>query len=226
MKKKLVIFSGGLDSTAMALIAKTEPNCKVSLMTFDYGQKAQEEIARARRFAEMHGMSFVRQDISSLKFIFGDTQLTSDNNNIQEEYKKDVVVPLRNALFLQIAMIYAYTCGYDEVILGSHLDDCVEVNGERLFPDCSPEFFKAFELAMDFGTFRKDKKVKIVSASTLGMGKTNLIKRGVEINAHSIYNSWSCYKSGEHQCGVCDSCRNRKKAFKDANIVDNTIYEQ
>lgn len=224
--KKLVIYSGGLDSTAMALIAKQDENSQVTLMSFDYGQKAQSELDRAKAFAKKHGMDIIVQDISSLKYIFGSTQLTDESASIQGEYKKDVVVPLRNAMFLQIAMIYAYTNGYDQVLLGSHLDDCKESNGEMMFPDCSPQFFFAFEDAMDKGTFKSQKRVKIVTASTLGLGKTDLILRAMNIDAQAIYDSWSCYASNEHQCGVCDSCKNRKQAFKNAGVEDKTIYEQ
>ena len=224
--KKLVIYSGGLDSTAMALIANQEKDSQVTLMSFDYGQKAKTELDRAKLFAEKHGMDIIVQDISSLKYIFGNTQLTDENTSIQGEYKKDVVVPLRNALFLQIAMIYAYTNGYDQVLLGSHLDDCEETNGEMQFPDCSPQFFNAFEEAMDKGTFKSQKRVEIVSASTLGLGKTDLIQRATCIDAQAIYDSWSCYTSNGCQCGKCDSCKNRKKAFERAGIEDKTIYEQ
>jgi len=226
MKKKLVICSGGLDSISMSILAMKQEDCVVTLLSFDYGQKAKEEINRVKAFAKKYNLQHIIQDISSLKFIFGKNQLTDDNVNIQRDYNQSVVVPLRNAVFLQIAMVYAYTNGYDEVLLGSHLDDCEEVNGERLFPDCSPEFFKSFELAMDLGTFRKDKKVKIITPSILGMGKTDLIKRACAIDSESVFNSWSCYKDGGKQCGVCDSCKNRKNAFKNAGVVDNTIYEQ
>jgi len=226
MTKKLVICSGGLDSTAMALIAMSDKDSEVTLLSFNYGQKATAELKSAEGLAQKYGLKHIVQDISSLKFIFGKNQLTDSSTDVQTEYKQDVVVPLRNAVFLQIAMVYAYSHGYDEVLLGSHVDDCQEVNGERLFPDCSPEFFKSFELAMDMGTFRKDKKVRIVTASTLGLGKTDLIRRACAIDSQQVFNSWSCYKSGEKQCGECDSCRNRKKAFKQAGIKDNTIYEQ
>lgn len=225
MKKKLVIFSGGLDSTSVALMANT-PDSVVTLLSFDYGQKAGIELLRAKEFADTHGMDFIIQDISSLKFIFGQTQLTDKSSEIQQEYKQNVVVPLRNSLFLQIAMIYAYTNDYDEVWLGSHLDDCALFKGERMFPDCSPEFFKAFQLAMDMGTFLRDKKVKILTPSLLGMGKIELIKTSTQIDADAVYKSWSCYTTGEKQCGVCDSCRNRKRAFAEAGVEDKTEYEQ
>ena len=225
MKKKLVICSGGLDSTAMALISTNEPDSQVTLLSFDYGQKAGMELKRVADFASKFGIEHIVMDIASLKPIFGKTQLTSDEMAIEGNYEKSVVVPLRNSVFLQIAMVYAYTNGYDEVLLGSHLDDCEEVDGERLFPDCSPEFFKAFELAMDMGTFRKDKKVHIVTPSMLGMTKTDLIKAAVKISPETIYRSWSCYANGEKQCGCCDSCMNRKAAFVAADIKDLTEYE-
>ena len=226
MKKKLVICSGGLDSISMSILAMKDKDSVVTLLSFDYGQKATEEINRVRDFAKKNGLQHIVQDISSLKFIFGKNQLTDDSVGVQNNYNQSVVVPLRNSVFLQIAMVYAYTNGYDEVLLGSHLDDCIEANGERLFPDCSPEFFKSFELAMDMGTFRKDKKVCIVTPSILGMHKTDLIKLACDIDPESVFNSWSCYKNGDKQCGVCDSCKNRKQAFALAGIEDKTEYEQ
>lgn len=226
MKKKLVICSGGLDSISMSILAMKDKDSVVTLLSFDYGQKATEEINRVKDFAKKNGLQHIVQDISSLKFIFGKNQLTDDSVGVQNNYNQSVVVPLRNSVFLQIAMVYAYTNGYDEVLLGSHLDDCVEVNGERLFPDCSPEFFKSFELAMDMGTFRKDKKVRIVTPSILGMHKTDLIRQACDIDSDSVFNSWSCYKNGDKQCGVCDSCKNRKQAFALAGIEDKTEYEQ
>lgn len=226
MKKKLVICSGGLDSTSMALISLNEPDSEVSLLSFNYGQKAMSELDRVAEFAKKFNIEHIIMDISPLKSIFGKTQLTSDDEVIENNYQQNVVVPLRNAVFLQIAFVYAYTNGFDEVILGSHLDDCEERNGERLFPDCSPEFFKSFELAMDLGTFRKDKKVRITTPSILGMSKVDLIRQGVEISPETIFNSWSCYRSGDKQCGHCDSCKNRKNAFLSAGIEDLTKYEE
>lgn len=223
-RKKLIICSGGLDSISMALMETQDANAKITLMTFDYGQKAKNELMSVKNFADRHNIEFHIEDISALSPIFGKNQLTDENTDIEDIYHKDVVVPLRNALFLQIAMIYAYTHEYDEVILGSHMDDCEEQDGERLFPDCSPEFFKAFELASDFGTFRRQKKVKIKTASLLGLGKKELLKRAYEINKEDLFLSWSCYKSEEKQCGECDSCKNRKKAFEEAGIKDETKY--
>lgn len=197
-----------------------------TLMTFQYGQKAKKESEVVKKLAEKYHLGFEQMDISSLKSIFGkDNQLTNDVA-VEESYQKSVVVPLRNALFLQIAMVYAYANGFDKIVLGSHLDDCVLVNGEYAFPDCSPAFFKAFELAMDMGTFRGEKHVKVETASLLGLHKQDLIRWANTVDKEMLKETWSCYKNGEHQCGVCDSCRNRKAAFAEAGIEDPTVYDE
>lgn len=221
--KVLVICSGGLDSVSMAL-RYTED--ETTLMTFYYGQKAKREIETVKKLAEKYHLGFEMMDISSLKSIFGkDNQLTNDVK-VEECYQKSVVVPLRNAMFLQVAMVYAYANGFDKVVLGSHLDDCILVNGEYAFPDCSPAFFKAYELAMDMGTFRGNKHVRIETASLLGLHKKDLIHYANDKDKDILKETWSCYKNGERHCGICDSCRNRKNAFVEAGIEDPTDYEQ
>ncbi len=221
--KVLVICSGGLDSVSMAL-RYTED--ETTLMTFQYGQKAKKESDVVKLLADKYGMGFKLIDISSLSEIFGkENQLTNDVK-VEDTYQKSIVVPLRNAVFLQIAMVYAYSHGFDKVVLGSHLDDCIPVNGEYAFPDCSPAFFKSFELAMDMGTFRFEKHVKVETASLLGLHKKDLIQYAAQKDADILRQTWSCYQNGECQCGVCDSCRNRKQAFIEAGVKDETDYAE
>jgi len=221
--KVIAICSGGVDSISMASRYKGED---LTLMSFDYGQKGVKEVGVVQEFAKLMGADFKLIDISFMKRLFGaNNQLTGDTVAVEGGYTPSVVVPLRNAVFTQIAMVYAYSNEADIVTLGSHADDQAEVNGERLYPDCSYEFFKAFELAMDFGTFKKQKKVKIQTPSTLGIHKSELIKIGHDNLGEDIFKTWSCYKSGEKQCGQCESCNNRKAAFAKAGIEDKTVYE-
>ena len=222
--KKLVICSGGLDSVGMAVIESREHD--VTLVNFNYGQKGSSELAVCRAVAGRLGLPLVRLDVSGLLDIFGNNQLTNSNFMVEGQYQQSVVVPLRNALFCQVAMIYATSHGFDEIVLGSHTDDIVEVDGERLYPDCSIEFFKTFELAMQFGKFRKDRVVKINSASIQGMSKADIIRKTYSIDKDILFMTWSCYLSGDKQCGVCESCLNRKKAFALAGIKDLTEYER
>lgn len=226
MKKCLVICSGGLDSTTMALIKKNEGNI-VDLITFNYGQKAANEIVQSKKLAEKIGAKHMVIDIDSLKFIFGDkNQLTNDNVDVENNFKGSVVVPLRNSVFVNLAYIYAMTNNYDEVILGSHLDDMtLDVNGEYMFPDCSPQFFTAMNEAYEKGKRSEDHNTKIVSASMLNLYKKDLIQKSYEIDKDILFNSWSCYLSEEIQCGVCDSCKNRRNSFVEAGVKDETIYK-
>jgi len=224
MKKILIICSGGLDSSSMALIKKQAGNA-VDLVSFTYGQKAIKEIQSAKQLAVKLGGTYTEIDLASLAWVFGKNQLTDADTKVENDFKGSVVVPLRNGLLLQVAYIYAMVQQYDEVVLGSHLDDVtLDENGEYMFPDCSPEFFKAFYAAMQKGTRSTDKKTFITSASLEGYFKSSLIKECYAIDKAVLFNSWSCYKNGEHHCGTCDSCKNRRNAFKQAGIEDETIY--
>ena len=223
--KTLIICSGGLDSSAMAIICKEKK--ELILMGFNYGQKGIKEIEVVKNLAIELNARFELIDLSFIKKIYGKSnQLTSSSINIEKGYFSSVVVPLRNSLFLQVAYIYAIINNIDEVVLGSHLDDIQEINGERLYPDCSPEFFKSFQLAMDLGTFRGDKKIQIISASILKMTKGDVVKKAYEVSGDLIFDCWSCYKSETKHCGECESCFNRKKAFKKIGIIDKTKYQK
>jgi len=223
--KTLIICSGGLDSVSMALVHKDDD---LTLLTFNYGQKATSENDVVEWLANRLNAKFMKWDISSLSQIFGDkNQLTNSDVNVEEGYTNSIVVPLRNGVFLQLALTYAYSHGFDKVVLGSHLDDCViqEETNDYGFPDCTPGFFKAMDAAARLGTLKTDKKVEVESASIRGWHKLDLIKMAYDIDKEALFKTWSCYKNGAKQCGVCDSCRNRKNAFKECGIVDETDYE-
>ena len=223
--KILGICSGGLDSISMISQYKEHD---VILMTFDYGQKGKKEMSVVQLYGDLIKAKVIAVDISFMKELYGSSnQLTSDEVTVEDGYTPSVVVPLRNAVFIQIAMAYAYSNGFDKVILGSHLGDIVLVdNGERAYPDCSPEFFKAMQLAMDLGTKRSEGTVEIVSPSILSMDKKDLITTGIKNLGDFIFRTWSCYKSNGKQCGECESCRNRKAAFAKIGVEDKTDYEQ
>jgi 7-cyano-7-deazaguanine synthase len=216
----LVIASGGIDSTAMAMMYAHH---NLTLMSFQYGQKATREIEAAKRIVHALDAEHVIIDASNMKSIFGDNQLTG-NIEIANEYKPSVVVPLRNAFFLLVSVIWAKAHNIDQILLGSHLDDIAEIDGERLYPDCSPEFFKSFQLAMELGSPKSEKTPRINSASMIKLSKTDLIRKAYSLNGDLIFDTWSCYKSEENHCGECESCVNRKKAFHSAGIKDKTVY--
>lgn len=220
--KVIAICSGGLDSSAMASLYK---NDDLTILSFNYGQKGIKELKIAKELAKELKADFKLVDISFMKALYGDSNaLTSDNVEVSEDEKSLANVPLRNGLFLQIAMCYAYSIGADLILMGSHLTDAEEINGERRYPDCSYEFYKTFELAMDFGTYKKDNKVRIVTPTTLGLDKNDLVTKGFKNLGDFIFKTWTCYKSGKKQCGKCEACLIRRKAFTISRIVDKTIY--
>ena len=225
MKEKcLVICSGGLDSSTMALIKKSK-GYDVDLISFNYGQKAIKEVQSAQSLAVKLGGKYETIDISSLSFIFGKNQLTDKDIKVENNYVGSVVVPLRNAVFVQIAYIYAMVNNYTSICLGSHLDDItLDENGEFMFPDCSPQFFKLFNETMLKGIRKENKQTAITSASLEGYYKRDLIIEAYKLDKEVLFNSWSCYNNEEVHCGTCDSCRNRRNNFTLANIKDETVY--
>jgi 7-cyano-7-deazaguanine synthase len=226
-KKAVVILSGGLDCTGYLAFYT---NWEIHALTFIYGQKTQEkEIETAKKIVKMFPniISHKIIDISFMKELFGEIQLTNNDTQVQEEYSTDIIVPLRNAIFSTIAASYAYSNNMDAVLLGSHIDDAKwqDNTHEPLFPDCTPEFFEALTMALHLGHFRLGKKVEIFTASGDGLSKADLAYHGHAILGDKIFDTWSCYKRNDYQCGVCLSCRVRKKAFKDAKVKDKTIYK-
>lgn len=222
-EKIIGICSGGLDSASAISQYKGDD---ILLMTFDYGQKAKKEMLVVEELAKVLNAKIKKIDISFMKELFGDNQLTNDSIEIKESYQPNVIVPLRNSVFIQIAMVYGYAHGYDKIVLGSHTGDVtLTPEGERCYPDCSPEYFKAMELAMDLGTKISEKRIQIITPSLLLQDKTDLIKMGYNNLGNFIFKTWSCYTNEEKQCGICESCNNRKKAFKIAGIEDKTIYK-
>lgn len=225
-KKAVMVLSGGLDCVGYLTFYK---NWEIHALTFIYGQKTQtKEVETAKNIIKMFPNIVNHKviDISFMKELFGNVQLTNDKSVVKEDYSTDIVVPLRNAIFSTIAASYAYSNNMDAVLLGSHIDDAKwqDKTYEPLFPDCTPEFFEALTMALHLGHFRLGKKVEIFTASGDGLTKADLAWHGYEYLGDKIFETWSCYKRNDYQCGICLSCRTRKKAFKVAKIKDKTIY--
>jgi len=220
--KVVSIVSGGLDSVGMvAMFLEYKPH----LLFFDYGQKGIKEREVVEKLSKEYKLNAEYIDIKFMKHLFGESnQLTSEVIKVQSKYDNSVIVPLRNGIFLIIAGAFAYSNGFDLITLGSHLEDIDFIDGEHLYPDCTPEFFKIMELGMHIGTLKDKKSVKIHTPSLIGLTKKGILNCAFEILGDFIFETWSCYRSGNVQCGVCESCRNRKKAFVSAGIKDKTVY--
>ncbi len=221
MKKAVIVFSGGIDSVcAVSYLKKYE----LYGITFSYGQKANNEITAAKSFAKKLGLKQHKiVDIGFMKGLYGDSNvLTSTKKKIPKSFEYSIVVPIRNAVFLSIASAWAFTLGASLVVYGAH-------TGDRNYPDCRPAFAKKLESAFNQGELDGissglRNSIKIWSPYREGHSKSDLLKSGIKILGDSIFNTWSCYSSKRHHCGVCESCNNRKAAFEAAGITDKTRY--
>lgn len=227
--KVVSVTSGGLDSVSF-LIWYKKKDFDVEVITYNYGQKAQRELERLKEICSKYSIPVKEIDMTFMKALWKGTQLTDDTTPVANEYTPSVVVPLRNGVMLAIAFSYAYTIKADIVIYGSHKGDIGQFThdkchgAEYFYPDCSPEFAASFAKAMKDGVYICDQKVIIDTPGMKGWDKSMLLKNGFEVMGADIFRTWSCYSNGEKQCGVCESCRNRKQSFKIANIEDKTEY--
>ena len=222
MKKAVVVFSGGLDSVCAASFLKSK--YELYGITFSYGQKASKEISAAKYFAKKLGLKQHKIiDIGFMKELYGDSNvLTSSKRKIPSKFEYSIVVPIRNAVFLSVASAWAYTLNASLVVYGAH-------TGDKHYPDCRPIFAKKLESAFNQGEIdginsRLRKKIEIWSPYREGLSKSDLLKKGKIVLKDSIFRTWSCYSNTKLQCGVCESCNNRKIAFEKAGITDKTKY--
>jgi 7-cyano-7-deazaguanine synthase len=222
MKKAVIVFSGGIDSVCAVSFLKSK--YELYGITFSYGQKADMEIAAAKYFAKKLGLKQHKViDISFMKDLYGNSNaLTSTNRKIPSKFEYSIVVPIRNAVFLSIASAWAFTLNASLVVYGAH-------TGDKNYPDCRPTFAKKLESAFNQGEIdgintKLRKNIQIWSPYREGLSKKDLLKDGMKVLGDSIFKTWSCYSNKKYHCGICESCNNRKIAFKKAKIIDKTKY--
>ncbi len=214
-KKCVVVLSGGPDSTTVAYWAKSQ-GYDIYALTFKYGQLANREIECARKIAQKLSAPIKVIDLSSLKEIFsGVTSLVDDKIPLTANFSAPIIVPFRNAIFLSAAVAYAASVNAERIFYGAQGSDA------EFYPDCRREFYEAFEKAAQLGT---DSKIRI-EAPFSGATKAQLIQKGAELGV-PFELTWSCYRDGPKHCGKCESCLNRKKSFKEAQVRDPTEYVQ
>ena len=214
-----------MDSCGTASYWKKE-GFDLYLLTFIYGQRAKEEINRALELGRNLGAKEHKViDISFMKELYGSTNvLTDETKEMPSSFQSNIIVPIRNAVFLTIAAAHAFSLGAELLAYGAHLTDAP-------YPDCRPEFASALASALNLGDIdaiksRSHPEIRIWSPAIAGLSKDQMLKISYSILGKNIYRTWSCYIDGTKQCGRCESCNNRKKAFKLAGIEDLTEYAE
>jgi 7-cyano-7-deazaguanine synthase len=206
-RKCVVLLSGGLDSTTTLYFAKAK-GYKCFALIFDYGQKHKKEVKVAIGIAKQAKVPY---QVLKIQLPWKGSSLL--DKSIRLPVKQDIgkaipstYVPARNTIFLSFALSYAESIGAKAIFIGAN---AVDFSG---YPDCRPDYYKAFQKVMNRGT--KAKNIKVLTP-LIKMSKSQIIKLGSKLKA-PLAKTWSCYKGGKKPCGVCDSCVLRDKGFKEA----------
>ncbi|MCI5855468.1 MAG: 7-cyano-7-deazaguanine synthase QueC [Prevotella sp.] len=215
-KDAVIILSGGMDSVTMLYDYQERIAVAIS---FDYGSNHN---AKEIPFAQLHCRRLgIEHLVIPLEFIhrYFDSSLLQGAEAIPEGHyaadnMKSTVVPFRNAIMLSVAVGLAESRHLNYVMMANHGGD------HTIYPDCRPEFVKAFSDASVAGTYEK---VEVWAPYTM-LTKVDIAKRGKELGI-DYSETWSCYKGGDVHCGRCGTCMERKEALEQAGIADNTAYE-
>lgn len=222
MKKSLVLFSGGLDSTT-AIYWALERYEKVFALTFDYGQRNRIELDMAGKVAQK--LSVPQKILRvNLKQIGGssltDTKLSLPRYERMEESEEGLpstYVPFRNGIFLALAAAWAEVVGIKEIICGFNVIDSPN------YPDTRKQFVQAMQEAINLGTKASlsPEKIQIITPF-LKMKKSDIIKEGLSLSVDYSF-AISCYSGEEIPCQKCSSCVLRQKAWEEVGLQDPLI---
>jgi 7-cyano-7-deazaguanine synthase len=222
--RAVILLSGGLDSTTVLAIARSE-GLECHCLTVDYGQRHRVEIEAATTVASALGAASHRVITLDLRTI-GGSALTDDievpkNGDPNSTEVPITYVPARNTVLLALLLGLAEVVGARQLLIGAN---AVDYSG---YPDCRPAFLEAFEnlaaLATVAGAERGERFQ--VRAPLLEMTKADIIRRGLELGMDYGL-TWSCYDPSPEglACGRCDSCVLRLKGFDDAGVEDPVRY--
>ena len=221
-KKAIILLSGGIDSATTAAIAIGE-GYSLTAITFSYGQKHAVEIRAAGRLARSFRIPpplVIEIPTGVFRSALTDASIAVPKNRGSLEGIPDTYVPARNILFLSYALACAESAGARHIFIGA---TAVDYSG---YPDCRPEFFRAFQEMANRGT-----KAGVggdpftIVTPVIGMSKAEIIRKGASLGVdYSL--THSCYDPSHDglACGSCDSCLIRKKGFRDAGVPDPTRY--
>lgn len=222
-RKAVVLLSGGLDSATTGAIAARD-GFEVSALTVDYGQRHSAELDAARTVAAELRVArhvVVQVDLRAI----GGSALTAEvavpkNEDPSADRIPVTYVPARNTLLLSLALGWAEVIGAFDIYIGVN---ALDYSG---YPDCRPEFIRAFEKLANVatkagttgGTFT-------IHAPLMDLSKAEIISLGTEL-AVSYASTTSCYDPAPDgsACGACDACQLRLRGFAEAGLTDPVPY--
>ena len=218
----VVLLSGGLDSSTVLAIAKSQGFAPYAL-SFHYGQRHIQELKAAESVVAAQGAAkhvVAKIDLRE----FGGSALTADIAVPKGRSTTDMshgipitYVPARNTVFLSFALAWAETLGASDIFIGVN---ALDYSG---YPDCRPEYIAAYETMANLATkagVEGTQKLKI-HTPLINLTKAQIVQEGLRLGVDYGLTS-SCYDPGEdgRPCGTCDSCLLRAKGFAEAGVPD------
>lgn len=226
-KPAVVLLSGGLDSTTCLAVA-LDRGFDVTALSFDYNQRHLVELEAARRVLAHYGVK--RQFVFNVGLFreIGGSALTDPALAVPQHRSSDAMsagipityVPARNLVFLSYALGVAETVGAEDLFIGVN---AVDYSG---YPDCRPEFIRAFESTANLAVKAGVEGARFkVHAPLVDLTKADIVRLGTELKV-PYHLTHSCYdpSSTGLACGGCDSCLLRRKGFEEAGVPDPTRY--
>jgi len=218
----VILLSGGLDSATTLALARAD-GCRCRALSFDYGQRHRVELEAASRVARSLGVAsheWVSLDLRA----FGGSALTTDDIAVPKDRDEAAMsrgipttyVPARNTIFLSHALAYAEAVEAASIYVGVN---AVDYSG---YPDCRPEYLRAFQAMADLATRAGvEGRGVVLRAPLIEMPKVEIIRRGLELGVDYAL-THSCYDPDQsgRACGRCDACRLRIAAFAELGMED------
>lgn len=226
MKNAIVLLSGGLDSTTLLALAKSQ-GFAISALTFGYGQRHRSEVLAAQRTAASFGVddhTVIEIDLRS----FGKSALT-DSLDVPKGRSIDEMnagipttyVPARNTIFLSYALALAEVRDANDIFIGVNSLDYAG------YPDCRPEYIAAYQAMANLATAQATSTEQRLTIHTPLIAKTKaeIVQLGAELGI-DYSATVSCYDadSDGRACGECDACVLRRIGFEQSNLPDPTRY--
>ena len=191
----------------------------------DYGQRHAAELSAARSIAKRLGAlqhRIVKIDLT----LFGGSALTDAAIEVPTGGAEPGIpvtyVPARNTIFLSLALAWAEVLEARHLFIGAN---SVDYSG---YPDCRPEYLRAFETMANLATRAAVEGRRIeVRAPLIDLSKARIVRLALELGVDPA-ETVTCYRPDVQgrACGVCDACRIRRAGFEAAEMQDSTRYQQ
>ena len=226
--RAVVLLSGGMDSCVCAALAARDYD--VAAMHIQYGQRTESrELKSFQGICDRLGLKDRLVFRDPVFRAIGGSALTDQAIAVPEAEPEFhgmapvergsqipvTYVPFRNAHFLAAAVSWAEVLGAEKIFIGA-----VEQDSSG-YPDCRPEFYRAYNEAIRTGT--KEGRIEVVTP-LIALRKAEIVTLGLELGA-PLDLTWSCYSREDRACGVCESCVLRMRAFAAAGAPDPIPYE-